>query len=194
MKYLSIDIEATGTHSHCQMIEFAAVPFDSSNHTIYHEEAFHRYLFVPAWDKISPTLDPWIIEHMKDVLIKAHEEGIPLERFQKDFHRQLQSPSWKQLFGTEKITLFGKSLNALDIPFLKRDLGDQFFDLHFSHKVLDVTSVAFLRIDEGLLPKDHHGSRSLMNYFKMGQVCHTALEDATNTIHLYFQLLKMGRG
>jgi hypothetical protein len=190
-KYLSIDIEATGTRSDCQMVEFAAVPFDAETKTIYQQESFHRYIKVPAWDQLSPTLDPWVRDHMKDVLEKAHLEGIDYSLFQKDLEQQIQSPFWKQFFGPQKITLFGKSLNALDFPFLKRDLGDVFFERYFSHKVLDVTSIAFFRMDEGLLPKGSDGSSALMRHFHMGNVSHTAMEDAINTIHLYFKLLQL---
>ena len=41
----------------------------------------------------------------------------------------------------------------------------------------------------GLLEPGMDSGNKLMEYFKMGDVAHTALEDAVNTAQMYFHLL-----
>ncbi|MBF0299417.1 MAG: hypothetical protein HQK51_11900 [Oligoflexia bacterium] len=190
MKYLSIDIESTGLERNSYLIEFAAVPFDASTGKIENEQfSFHSYIQCPSFESIRPILDPWVIEHNKDLIICANKEGIPLPNFKKYLQHYLESEQIIKYFDNEKITLFGKSLNALDLPFLHRDLGYDFMNKYFSHKVMDLTSFAFGLIDLNILSKGLDSSSELMKYFNKGIVAHTATEDAINTIDIYLRLI-----
>ena len=124
MKYLSIDIEATGLKQHDSMIEFAAVPFDSETGIIEESLAFHSYVHCPSFESLKNKLDQWVIDHNKDLITQAHEEGLELPLFKKKFEEYLISKKIVGYFAPEKkITLFGKSMNAIDLPFLTRDLS-----------------------------------------------------------------------
>ena len=47
--------------------------------------------------------------------------------------------------------LFGKSLNAIDLPFLNRDLGWEWMRKYFHHRVMDLSSHTYGLMDMGLL-------------------------------------------
>ncbi|MEK6626375.1 MAG: hypothetical protein AABY86_15505, partial [Bdellovibrionota bacterium] len=89
----------------------------------------------------------------------------------------------------QKIVLFGKSMNALDLPLLNRDLGWEFMRKYFHHQVLDLSSVVRAFVDKRLLPPETVSGSALMKHLKMGEVAHTALEDAVNAAKIYLQLL-----
>ena len=111
---------------------------------------------------------------------------------QKFLFDYLTSPEIVAYFGTsdcQKIVLFGKSMNALDLPLLNRDLGWEFMRKYFHHQVLDLSSVVRAFVDKRLLPPETVSGSALMKHLKMGEVAHTALEDAVNAAKIYLQLL-----
>jgi DNA polymerase-3 subunit epsilon len=126
---------------------------------------------------------------MKEVIECSHQKGISLQLFKEKLTHYLKSPELRAYFAGEPIVLFGKSLNAIDLPFLNRDLGWDWMREHFSHRVCDLSSVCYFAMDRGLLPAGCERSSQLMKHFQMGQVAHTALEDARNTALLYLKLV-----
>ncbi len=191
MKYLSIDIEATGLKENCQIIEISFVPFDASLKTIEENHIFHSYVKCPTYEELKSSLDPWVVTNMKSVLIKAHEEGVSLEQLRLKIDDYLSSEWVKNYFNQEKIVIFGKSLSALDLPFLKRDLGWDYFSSKFHHRTVDLSCFTYALGDSGLIPPELVSGEKLMKFFNLGLVAHTALEDARNTILLYFHLMDL---
>jgi hypothetical protein len=55
---------------------------------------------------------------------------------------------------------------------------------YFSHKVLDLSAVNYALIDYKKIPSHVDSGSELMKYFAMGEVAHTALEDAIGIIKL----------
>lgn len=195
MQYLSIDLEATGLRENDLIIEFAAIPFkvdptDLANVSIDHSLSFHHFIKCPSFETLRPNLDQWVIEHNEELITKAHTTGLEIPKFKEEFTKYLASSDIKKYFKDEKIVLFGKSLNAIDLPFLNRDLGWNYIRDHFSHQQLDLSSVVYSMIDNGKIPKECSSGSFLMNYLNMGEVAHTALEDAINTAKMYYELLK----
>lgn len=191
MKYLSFDIEATGLEEQDLIIEFGIVPFSTEDKSIADHLSFHYFIQCPSFEELKPNLNPWVIEHNEELITKAHETGISLDEFQKRFTEYLESKELRDYFsGEEKYTLFGKSMSAIDLPFLNRDLGWDFMRKYFEHRQLDLSSVAYNLIDMGMIPKECSSGGFLMNFLKMGDVCHTALEDAVNTAKMYLKLLE----
>ncbi len=192
MKYLSIDIEATGLMPEDLIIEFAAVPFCSKESKIEDKLTFHHYIKCPSFEELRPNLNPWVIDHNKKLIEKSHAEGITLESFREGLAAYLTSEKIINYFGkNNQITLFGKSLSAIDLPFLSRDLGHEFMRNHFQHRQLDLTSVAYQLIDMNYIPEECSSGTGLMKFLKMGDVCHTALEDALNTAKMYLKILEL---
>ncbi|MBP9673988.1 MAG: hypothetical protein KBD63_02750 [Bacteriovoracaceae bacterium] len=189
MRYLSIDIEATGLDETDLIIEFAALPFDSQTREVETNLSFHHYIKCPSFEDLKPKLNPWVIEHNEKLIRQASMQGLPLLDFKQAFQTYLESDPLKNFFKGKKIILFGKSLNAIDLPFLSRDLSWDFMRKYFSHKVLDLSAVNYALIDYKKIPPHVDSGSELMKYFAMGEVAHTALEDAKNTITLYFKLL-----
>ncbi len=195
MKYLSIDIEATGLKQHDLIIEFAAVPFDTETLRIDESLSYHQFIKCPSFEELRPKLDPWVIEHNKELIDQAHDEGLQLSEFKKTLHEYLTSQKIKSFFATEKkIVLFGKSMNAIDLPFMTRDLGWSFMQEHFSHRILDLSSTAYSLVDTKILPPSCESGSGLMKFLGMGDVCHTALEDAVNTARMYLELVRKLKG
>ena len=193
MKYLSFDIEATGLAEHDLIIEFGMVPFCTEAQSLKKELTKHFFIKCPAFEELSPKLDPWVREHNKTLIEKAHQEGISLEVFKSELISYLESDLYKNYFNMpegKKVTLFGKSLNAIDLPFLNRDLGWEFMRKYFNHQVLDLSSFIMGQVDLGKLPENCSSGSGLINYLEMGEVAHTALEDAENTALMYLKLLK----
>lgn len=190
MRYLSIDIEATGLAENCLMIEFAMIPFDAASGTF--EESLSRSVFIqcPSFEELKPTLDPWVVEHNETLIRRAHSEGMPMSDFKKMLQDYLESKEVKSYFNNQKITLFGKSMSAIDLPFLSRDLGWDFMRKYFQHRQLDLSGLAYGLMDLGLLPPGMESGSGLMRYLGMGNVAHTALEDARNTALMYLKIIE----
>jgi len=192
VRYLSFDIEATGLAEDDLIIEFAMVPFDTATDSIPLTMAKHFYIKCPSFESMKHKLDPWVIEHNKSLIEKAHSDGISIEEFKQELSAYTKQPEISEYFKDSpkgKIVLFGKSMNAIDLPFMNRDLGWNFMRDHFHHQVNDLSSVAFSLIDMGLIPKDCATGSGMMKFLGMGDVAHTALEDAVNTARMYLDLL-----
>ncbi len=191
MKYLSIDLEATGLREHDLIIEFALVPFCTKKGL---EDSLARtwYIKCPSFETLRPNLDQWVIEHNEAIIKKAHKSGITLDELRFKIEEYMNSKDVKKYFSDqkEKVILFGKSLNAIDLPFLTRDLGWKFMREHFHHRVLDLSSTANTLVDMDLIPVECTSGSGLMDYLGMGEVAHTALEDAKNTAIMYLKLIE----
>jgi DNA polymerase-3 subunit epsilon len=187
-KYLSLDIEATGLEEHDLIIEFAVVPFCTESKTIADELAFHRFVQCPSFEELKPTLNEWVVKNNETLIRKAHLNGVALQVLKQQLSEYLNSDAVKKYF-PDQVILFGKSMNAIDLPFLNRDLGFDFMRQHFSHRVLDLTSHVLGLIDMKLLPPETKSGSQLMKHLAMGDVAHTALEDAVNTAKMYFKLM-----
>ena len=190
MKYLSFDIEATGLEKDALVIEFGMIPFDSETLTMNHELKKHFYIKCPSFDELEPNLNEWVKKHNKELIQKAHAAGITLEKFKTEMETYLESSSVKNYFNNQKVVLFGKSISAIDLPFLNRDLGWEWMNKYFHHRNLDLSCFTLGLIDMGKLSPGMDSGATLMEYLEMGDVCHTALEDAVNTAEMYFRLLK----
>lgn len=190
MRYLSFDIEATGLAEHCLMIEFAMIPFDAATGTFEEGLARSVYIQCPDFETLKPTLDPWVIEHNEGMIRRAHAEGMPLADFKAMLTEYLESAEVKAYFGNQKITLFGKSMSAIDLPFLNRDLGWDYIRKYFHHRQVDLSGLAHGLMDMGLLPAGMESGSAMMRYLGMGAVAHTALEDARNTALMYLKIIE----
>ena len=190
MKYLSIDLEATGLEENAYIIEFAMVPFDAESRTIREDLAKQFYVSCPSFEELKPNLNSWVIEHNEELIHKAHKTGVSHIEFKNILENYLKSDEVKKFFGDEKIILFGKSMSAIDLPFMNRDLGWEWMNEHFHHRTLDLSCFCMGLIDAGLLPEGMDSGNKLMQYFGMGEVLHTALEDAVNTAKMYLKLLE----
>lgn len=190
MRYLSIDIEATGLAQDCLMIEFAMIPFDAATGTVEESLAKSVYIQCPDFESLKPKLDPWVVEHNETLIRKAHAEGMPMEKFKEMMTSYLESAQVKSYFNNQKITLFGKSMSAIDLPFLNRDLGWDFMRKYFQHRQLDLSGTAYALMDIGLLPQGMESGSALMRYLGFGAVAHTALEDARNTALMYLKIIE----
>jgi len=190
MRYLSIDIEATGLAENCLMIEFAMIPFDAQTGVL--EESLARTTFIkcPSFEELKPTLDPWVVEHNETLIRRAHAEGLPMSEFRQMMTTYLESPQVKAYFNQQKITLFGKSMSAIDLPFMNRDLGWDFMRKYFQHRQLDLSGLCYGLMDLGLLAPGMESGSALMRYLGMGTVAHTALEDARNTALMYVKIIE----
>lgn len=190
MRYLSIDIEATGLAQDCLMIEFAMIPFDAATGVLEESLAKSVYIQCPDFESLKPKLDPWVVEHNETLIRKAHAEGMPMAQFKEMMTSYLESPEVKSYFNNQKITLFGKSMSAIDLPFLNRDLGWEYMRKYFQHRQLDLSGTAYALMDIGLLPQGMESGSALMRYLGFGAVAHTALEDARNTALMYLKIIE----
>jgi DNA polymerase-3 subunit epsilon len=191
MKYLSFDIEATGLAENDYMIEFGMVPFCAKTGAIETSLQRNWYIKCPSFEELKPRLDQWVIDHNEELINKAHNGGEEISVFKNLLTEYLNSKEVVDYFGkTErnKIVLFGKSMNAIDLPFLNRDLGWDYMREHFHHQVLDLSSVVRSLCDLEILPENCQSGSGLMKHFNMGDVAHTALEDAVNTAKLYLKI------
>jgi DNA polymerase-3 subunit epsilon len=190
MKYLSFDLEATGLRENDLIIEFACVPFCTTEKKVHKELYFHSFIHCPSFDILKPTLDPWVIDNNEELIRKANTTGLKLDMFKKQFDAYLSSEKVKSYFDNQKITLFGKSMAAIDLPFMNRDLGWEWMRERFEHRQLDLSSVAYNLIDLGFLPEKCKSGSELMKELGFGEVAHTALEDAINTALMYIKILE----
>jgi oligoribonuclease (3'-5' exoribonuclease) len=190
MKYLSFDLEATGLEEHDLIIEFGLIPFCATTKTLNEKLARHWFIKCPSFDELKPKLNQWVIDHNKELIEKAHLTGTSMAQFKTELSEYIKSPEVSKYFEGEKIVLFGKSMNAIDLPFMNRDLGWEYMREHFHHQTLDMSSVAISFADKGILPEACRSGGGLMKHFNMGDVAHTALEDAKNVALLYFESLK----
>ncbi len=194
MRYLSIDIEATGLNENDYIIEFGMIPFCTHSKKVEEKLARNFTIRCPSFEELLPRLDQWVVEHNEGLIRKSHSEGIHLETFKKEIENYMNSSEVKEYFRNdknEKVILFGKSMSAIDLPFLNRDLGWNFMRKHFHHRNLDLSSTANTLIDLNIIPKECSSGSYLMNFLGMGDVKHTALEDARNTALMYLKLIEM---
>ena len=189
MRYLSFDIEATGLEEDAYIIEFAMIPFDSKSREFNENLQKHFYVKCPAFEELKPNLNEWVIKHNKELIETAHAKGVTIEFFKSELESYFNSKEVKAYFNNQKVVLFGKSISAIDLPFLNRDLGWEWMNKYFHHRNLDLSCFTMGLIDMGLLEEGMDSGSKLMNYLQMGDVCHTALEDAINTAKMYFKLL-----
>lgn len=190
MIYLSFDIEATGLREKDLMIEFACVPFCTKEKKIFDSLSFHSFIQCPTFASLKDDLDPWVVENNKELIEMAHSKGLPLNQFQDTFQQYLESKDIQDLFENKKITLFGKSMAAIDLPFMNRDLGWEWMRKYFEHRQLDLSSVSYSMIDLGHLPEKCTSGSELMRELGFGDVAHTALEDAINTAKMYLKIIE----
>ena len=193
MKYLSIDLEATGLEENAYIIEFAAVPIDTETNYIDTNNSFHTFVRCPSFEVLKPELNEWVIKNNETLIKKANSSGLQIEDFKNRFINYLKSDSLKK-YKNEKFnnfTILGKSLNSIDIPFLNRDLGWDTMKEVFHHQVLDVSSVARLAIDLKKIPTNCSSGSHLAKHLGFGEVAHTALEDAILTAKIYFKLIEL---
>lgn len=194
MRYLSIDIEATGLAENDYIIEFGMVPFCTESKKVEDSLARNYFIKCPSFEELKPRLDKWVIEHNEMLIHKAHVTGLHLDSFKDELETYLISREVKNYFKNdrnEKIILFGKSMSAIDLPFLTRDLSWEFMRKYFHHRNLDLSSTANTMIDLKMIPPECSSGSQLMKYLGMGEVKHTALEDAKNTALMYLKLLEL---
>ena len=190
MKYLSFDLEATGLEEDALIIEFAMVPFCSDTKKINHELSKQFYIKCPSFESLKPNLNSWVIEHNEELINKAHKDGIEPSEFKHIMETYLDSAAVKNYFNNNKIVLFGKSISAIDLPFLNRDLGWEWMNKHFHHRNLDLSCFTMGLIDMGKLEVGMDSGDKLMEKYNMGAVAHTALEDSVNMAQLYLKILE----
>jgi DNA polymerase-3 subunit epsilon len=191
-RYLSLDTEATGLEVDCYLIQVALVPIDGTSKTVLSDWGKEVLIQCPSFEELKPKLNSWVLEHNEDLIRNAHQNGISPSDFKKWVEDYLNHPEIKKFFHDERPTLLGKSMSALDIPVLTRYLGKDFMEKYFHHQTLDLSCVARFLVDVGKLPKGHHSTTKLLQYFKIRQNAeHTALSDATDMAQVYFHLMEL---
>src|SRR6187402_4634 len=118
MRYLSIDIEATGLAENDYMIEFGMVPFCTETMRVEDSLARNYFIKCPSFEELKPRLDKWVIEHNEMLIHKAHVTGLHMDSFRDELETYLISKEVKAYFKNdknEKIILFGKSMSAIDL-------------------------------------------------------------------------------
>lgn len=190
-KYLSIDTEATGLEEHCLLIQVAVVPVDGSKKLVAESLGKEVLIQCPSFEELKPTLSEWVIQHNEGLIRKAHAEGISPAAFRTWMEDYLTSEPIKTFFGGERPLLLGKSLSALDIPLLTKNLGKAFMDKYFHHHTLDITCVGRFLVDAGVLPPGHGSTTQLLKFFNIrSESNHTALSDSLDMGNIYLKLIQ----
>lgn len=190
-KYLSIDTEATGLEEHCLLIQVALVPVDGSKKLVAESLGKEVLIQCPSFEELKPTLSEWVIQHNEGLIRKAHAEGISPAAFRTWMEDYLTSEPIKTFFGGERPLLLGKSLSALDIPLLTKNLGKAFMDKYFHHHTLDITCVGRFLVDAGVLPPGHGSTTQLLKFFNIrSESNHTALSDSLDMGNIYLKLIQ----
>ena len=191
-KYLSIDTEATGLEEDCLLIQVAFVPVDGTARKVATHFGKEIFVHCPSFEELKPKLSPWVIEHNETLIRTAHKDGFTREAFKKWAFDYMNSPAIKEFFEGERPPILGKSLSALDIPLLTRNLGKPFMEAHFHHHTLDITCVARFLVDSGKLPKGCQSTSKLLQHFQLrNESNHTALSDAVDMGEVYLKLLDL---
>lgn len=191
-KYLSIDTEATGLEEGAYLIQLAFVPIDSAARVVRSDLSVETLIQCPSFEALKPKLNPWVIEHNEGLIRNAHEKGIPLSELKNFVARYMESEPIRQFFKNERPAFFGKSLSALDIPLLTRDLGKPFMEKYFHHHTLDITCVSRALVDAGVLPPGCESTTQLIRHFGLrNDARHTALSDALDMATIYFKQLDL---
>ena len=112
MKYLSIDLEATGLDEDSLIIEFAAVPFDAESLEVESSSSFHTYVQCPSFHKLRPHLSSWVLEHNESLITKAHREGKTLMEFKTELENYLTSQDNPKLFPSKAVHPLWKILEC----------------------------------------------------------------------------------
>jgi oligoribonuclease (3'-5' exoribonuclease) len=190
-KYLSIDTEATGLEEHCLLIQVAVVPVDGNQKIVAESLGKEVLIQCPSFEELKPTLSEWVIQHNEGLIRKAHAEGISPAAFRTWMEDYLTSEPIKTFFGGERPLLLGKSLSALDIPLLTKNLGKAFMDKYFHHHTLDITCVGRFLVDAGVLPPGHGSTTQLLKFFNIrSESNHTALSDSLDMGNIYLKLIQ----
>ena len=191
-KYLSIDTEATGLEEGTYLIQLAFVPIDSAARQIRNDLAVETLIQCPSFEELKPKLNPWVIEHNEGLIRNAHEKGIPRSELKNFVSRYMESEPIRQFFKGERPAFFGKSLSALDIPLMTRELGKPLMEKYFHHHTLDITCVSRAMVDAGVLPPGCESTTQLVRHFGLrNDALHTALSDATDMAMIYFKQLDL---
>lgn len=172
LTFLSVDIESTGLQENDECFEFSAILIQDGV-TL---KTFHQYI------KVQTVPSPWVEKHLKKTFLLSQEKGVAQEDFIQNFLAFLQNH--------KNLILLGKSLNALDIPFLKKVLGYETFYKYFSHRTLDLTSIAIFSVLLKKIPDECLSGAHLNKFFNLGKIAHTALEDSENNINVLNKFLE----
>lgn len=174
----SIDIETTGLDwfNH-EIVQIAVIPFEN---------------FKPVGKFVS------YVKPLKPEL--ATEEAMKINKLNLEDLKKAPTPfqvkgmflNWKnEMFGEETIFApLGCNYGGLDGPMLKLFFSSDIYDLHFSHRVLDITSIGRFLIDTGDIKKV--GFTNLLKYFNVEcSNMHDAYSDAVATIEIYKKMVEM---
>jgi len=191
-KLLSIDTETTGIHEGVELIEFSCVPACPVTREIREDLAFHTLIKCSSYESLEPTLHEWVKEHNKELIEKAHTDGVEMYQFKADLHDYFNSDEIQNYLGEGRFEIVGKSMNSLDLPLLERHLGWEFMRKYFSRSTIDVSDVSRYEVLKGNLPKGVTSSKKLMQHFEMGDdVEHTAFADCIDMLKIFFRLLDL---
>jgi DNA polymerase-3 subunit epsilon len=191
-KYLSIDTEATGLEESTHLIQLAFVPVDIEKKIVRQTLAKEILVRCPSFEELKPKLSPWVLEHNEALIRHAHANGIPAKELPGIVANYLASAEMAPLFEEERPVLLGKSLSALDIPLLTRYLGREFFQKHFHHHTVDITSISRYLVDAGQLPQGCESTTNILKFFHIRENSkHTALSDALDMAQIYIRLVEI---
>lgn len=185
-KYVSVDIETTGLNPHRhQVIEFGAVLEDWIT-PIEQLPAFHAYVIHNEYRG-----DPFALAMNHEILRKiANKSRHPESKFYRPLELAMEFEKWlvEHKIDPQRVPVAGKNFAGFDAQFLKELMdyeGPRFGDIiKFAHRVIDPGSLYFdPRID-----KEPPSMQECMKRAGIvGDVAHTAIEDAINVICLVRQ-------